>query len=76
MSAPNATAVVPPVAPAAAAAADTIVSKVQKHLDQLKAKNTKLGEDNAKLKAQLAEARSSHSRIRRIPKKKAEDTTA
>jgi cell division septum initiation protein DivIVA len=67
MSAPN-TATVP--APAEASV-DTIVSKVQKHLDQLKAKNTKLAEDNAKLKAQLSEARSSHSRIRRIPKKKA-----
>lgn len=70
MSATNApTAVVPTVA--AEPSVDTIVSKVQKHLDQLKAKNTKLAEDNAKLKTQLTEARSSHSRIRRIPKKKA-----
>ena len=66
----------PAVAAAATSEVDSIVSKVQKHLDQLKAKNQKLTEDNAKLKQQLAEARSSHSRIRRIPKRKPEDAPA
>jgi regulator of replication initiation timing len=60
-----------PVAPAAAApkAAETLASKVQKHVDSLHAKIQKLLEENAALKAQLHEARSSNSRIRRIPKK-------
>ena len=48
---------------------DTIVTKVQKHVDSLKAKNTKLAEDNAKLKAQLTAAKQIHSRVRRIAKK-------
>ncbi len=55
---------------------DAIVTKVQKHLDQLKAKNQKLAEDNAKLKQQLSEARSAHSRIRRIPKTKPAEASA
>ncbi len=63
-------------APAPADGVDSIVTKVQKHLDQLKAKNQKLADDNAKLKQQLAEARSSHSRIRRIPKRKGGEGTA
>lgn len=71
MSAPAATSVAVPEA-----SVDSIVSKVQKHLDQLKAKNLKLVEDNQKLKQQLSEAKSSHSRIRRIPKKKAADAPA
>jgi cell division septum initiation protein DivIVA len=71
MSAPAPAPIATATATAAESSVDSIVCKVQKHLDQLKAKNTKLAEDNAKLKAQLAEARSSHSRIRRIPKKKA-----
>ncbi len=67
MSAPAAAA---PATPAADGTVDSIVTKVQKHLDQLKAKNQKLADENAKLKQQLTDARSSHSRIRRIPKRK------
>lgn len=48
---------------------DTVVTKVQKHVDSLKAKNTKLAEENAKLKAQLTQAKQLNSRIRRIAKK-------
>lgn len=51
---------------------ESIVAKVQKHLEQLKTRNAKLVQENAKLKAALVEAKSSHSRIRRIPKKTAE----
>lgn len=42
--------------------------KVQKQLDALKSKQDKLVADNKALKKQLAELKSSHSRIRRIPK--------
>lgn len=51
--------------------AETLAAKVQKHIDALQAKIQKLTEDNAGLKAQLHEARSSNSRIRRIPKRPA-----
>jgi regulator of replication initiation timing len=62
---------VPETAPVSAEPCiDAIVGKVQRHLDQLKAKNAKLAEDNQKLKQQLAEARSSNSRVARIPRKK------
>lgn len=50
---------------------DSVITKVQKHVDALKSKNTKLAEDNAKLKAQLVTAKQLHSRIRRIAKKPA-----
>lgn len=53
------------------AAADTLVGRVQKHIDALKQKNAKLAEENSRLKQQLAELKASHSRIRRIPKKTA-----
>ena len=46
-----------------------IITKVQKYVDQLKPRNTKLTEENAKLNSALADAKSSNSRIRRIPKK-------
>jgi hypothetical protein len=61
------------VTPSAVASknAETLAAKVQKHVDSLHAKIQKLTEDNAALKAQLHEARASHSRIRRIPKKDA-----
>lgn len=61
----------PAAAPPAAApkTAETLASKVQKHVDGLHAKIHKLSEENAALKAALHEARSSNSRIRRIPKK-------
>lgn len=42
--------------------------KTQKQLDALKAKQEKLTNDNKALKQQLADLKSSHSRIRRIPK--------
>lgn len=61
-----------PIPPAAAApAADPVVSRVQKHVDLLRAKHDKLAAENARLKAALAEAKTSGSRIRRIPKKPA-----
>ena len=47
---------------------DPAVSKIQKHVDQLKAKHTKLVDENAKLKAQLTQAKQLNSRIRRIAK--------
>ena len=74
---PMATAPTPSDAPAPAAAPaiaspaaapEGVLAKVQKYVDSIKARNAKLSEDNAKLRAQLQEARSSHSRIRRIPK--------
>jgi len=42
--------------------------KVQKQLDAMKVKHDKLIADNKALKKQLADLKSSHSRIRRIPK--------
>jgi outer membrane murein-binding lipoprotein Lpp len=48
---------------------DSVINKVQKHVDTLKAKNARLAEDNAKLKEQLTSAKQLHSRIRRIAKK-------
>lgn len=48
---------------------DTVVTKVQKHVDSLKAKNSKLAEENTRLKAQLTTAKQINSRIRRIAKK-------
>lgn len=53
--------------------AGSIGSKVNRILDNLKTKNAKLAEDNRKLKEALAVAKSSGSRIRRIPKKKVEE---
>lgn len=50
-------------------ASDTILSRVQKHIEALKIKNAKLVEENARLKQQLTDLKASHSRIRRIPKK-------
>lgn len=52
-------------------ATDSLVSRVQKHIDALKARNGKLTEENARLKQQVAELRASASRIRRIPRKPA-----
>ena len=60
-----------PETPARPVAADqSVLTKVQRHIDQLKSKNSKLAEENAKLKASLASAKVTGSRIRRIPKKK------
>ena len=55
---------------------DSVVGKIQKHVDTLKAKNTKLADDNAKLKAQLTATKQLHSRIRRIAKKPAAEPVA
>jgi hypothetical protein len=60
---------VPAATPAVAKPAETLASKVQKHVDGLQAKIVKLSEENAALKAQLHSTRASNSRIRRIPKK-------
>lgn len=57
-------------------ASDTLVTRVQKHIDALKVKNTKLVEENARLKQQLTDLKASNSRIRRIPKKAAAAPTA
>jgi len=43
-------------------------AKIQKQLESLKAKNEKLAVSNKALKSQLQDLKSSHSRIRRIPK--------
>lgn len=47
---------------------DSAITKVQKHVDILKTKNTRLADENAKLKAQLQAAKQLNSRIRRIAK--------
>lgn len=60
-----------PIAETPVVAELNVLTKVQKHIDQLKCKNTKLAEENAKLKASLASAKVAGSRIRRIPKKDA-----
>ena len=67
---------VPAAAAAAAAAGQSVLTKVQRHIDQLKGKNSKLSEENAKLKAALASAKVAGSRIRRIPKKDAPPAAA
>ena len=54
--------------PAAKPSSDPIVSRVQRHVDLLRAKQDKLVAENARLKAQLVEAKAAGSRIRRIPK--------
>lgn len=69
MSTPVATTPAPEDTPAAVRGPTNLASKVQKHVDALAAKIQKLTTENAALKAQLHEARSSNSRIRRIPKK-------
>ena len=53
-----------------------IPSKVQKKLETLQSKIEKLSSDNKTLKSQLAHAKTSHTRIRRIPKVAAEEVTA
>lgn len=57
-------------------ATDSLIGRVQKHIESLKVKTTKLAEENARLKQQLAESKASNSRIRRIPKKPAATTPA
>jgi hypothetical protein len=62
---------VPATAATAVASGQSVLTKVQRHIDLLKGKNSKLAEENAKLKAALASAKVAGSRIRRIPKKDA-----
>ena len=57
-------------------ATDSLVSRVQKHIEGLKARNGKLADENARLKQQLAELKASTSRIRRIPRKPAAESGA
>jgi len=47
---------------------ETTITKIQKHLDALKARNDKLAAENQKLKGTIAEMKSLNSRVRRIPK--------
>jgi cell division protein FtsB len=47
---------------------DTTITKIQKHLDALKARNEKLQAENQKLKSTVADLKSLNSRVRRIPK--------
>lgn len=53
---------------APASTIDTSLLKVHKHIQQLRERVNKLTVDNKKLKDQLVSARSTSSRIRRIPK--------
>ena len=53
---------------------DAPLQKLVSYTSNLKGKIDKLAEENAKLKNDLSKAKSSNSRIRRIPKKPAEDT--
>lgn len=56
---------------------DASLNKVQKHVDSLKAKNSRLADENQKLKDQLKAAKSINTRIRRIAKpEKGAPTTA
>lgn len=50
-------------------AGDAAITRVQTHFASLKAKIAKLVEENLRLKQQIAELKSSGTRIRRIPKK-------
>jgi hypothetical protein len=65
-------------AASAAGARDSLVTKVEKHLEAHRVKLQKLQEENQKLKATITELKSTHSRVRRIPKapKAPEETTA
>lgn len=49
---------------------DSGIARITKQFDNLSARNTKLQEENAKLKKQLAEHKTNNSRIRRVPQKK------
>lgn len=53
---------------------DSSIAKVLKQFESLKASKAKLVEENQKLKTQLAEYKSTNSRIRRVPQKKTADT--
>ena len=57
---------------------DSLVSKVEKHVEAYRAKIQKLQEENQRLKAALSQVRNVNSRVRRIPKKAAatEETAA
>lgn len=50
---------------------DSLVTKVEKYVEGYRAKIQKLQEENQRLRATIAEARNTNSRVRRIPKKAA-----
>lgn len=63
-------------APVADATIDPSLTKISKQLQQLKDRVGKLTSDNKKLKEQLVAAKSTTSRIRRIPKPSKPDDAA
>ena len=75
MDASSTTAIATSPLPAGDSNLDSSLSRVSKVIAQLKERVAKLAADNKKLKEQLASARSSTSRIRRIPKPKETTTT-
>lgn len=74
----NPTAPVDAPTPSPSVPRDTLVTKVEKHLEAHRLKLQKIQEENQKLKATIAELKSTHSRVRRIPKapKAPEEATA
>jgi cell division protein FtsB len=48
---------------------ESVVAKIQKHLDTMTKKNEKLVEENRILKEKISELKSLNSRVRKIPKK-------
>lgn len=52
---------------------DGPTQKMLNHIGSMKGKLDKQGEEISKLKAELAKAKTSNSRIRRIPKKQEEE---
>lgn len=61
-----------PVTVTDAPAKDALLLKVEKGLDQYRAKIAKLQQENDRLRALNQELRSAHSRVRRLPKAKTE----
>lgn len=57
------------------AALDGPTQKMLSHIGTLKGKLEKQGEEISKLKAEVAKAKTSNSRIRRIPKKPDEEAS-
>ncbi len=68
----------PAAAPATTAKpkAKSVATKVQDHIDMLQGRIDALSKQNALLKSELQQARSSNSRIRRIPKRATESEPA
>lgn len=48
---------------------ESVVAKIQKHLDTMTKKNEKLSEENRVLREKISEMKSLNSRVRKIPKK-------